>query len=130
MKQQGELVELKFMEKAYELGAIVSKPFGDNAKYDLITDLNGCKRIQVKSTSCIKTDSKQGYSILCASGCKSKIAYDKMQIDLIAAYVIPENTWYLIPVEELGGSKRINLYPAVKNNNGKYEKFKNRWDLI
>lgn len=51
MKQQGDTAELKFMLLNQELGYTVSKPFGDNAKYDLIVDTcMELQRIQVKST--------------------------------------------------------------------------------
>ena len=51
MKNQGDNAELRFMLLNHELGNIVSKPFGDNAKYDLIVDTSTeLQRVQVKST--------------------------------------------------------------------------------
>lgn len=125
MKKQGDTAELKFMLLNQELGYIVSKPFGDNSKYDLIVD-DGLelKRVQVKSTS--RKDKSGGmdcYNCLVCSGRNSKEKYSKNDIDYVAIYIIPENTWYLIPVEQITG-KTVKLYPHRVSQRNTYEKFK------
>ena len=105
MKHQGDSAELRFMLLNHELGYIVSKPFGDNAKYDLIVDTgNILERIQIKSTS--RKDTSSGmdcYNCLVCSGKDSKYQYTEKDIDYLAVYVIPENAWYKIPVKEIKG---------------------------
>lgn len=131
-KAQGELTELMFYTLAYRKGWIVSKPFGDNARYDFIVDATGrLSRVQVKSTS-VKdhTGRHDRYTAVIAHGCKGKLRYTKNDVDLIAVYVIPENAWYIIPIAELGGSIKINIRPFSPNSKGKYERFKEAWDLF
>jgi hypothetical protein len=125
MKDQGELTELKFMCLAYEMGFIVSKPFGDNAKYDfLIDDKVSIKRIQVKSTQ-RKDHSKNNYCYNCsvAHGSLSKTYYTKDDIDAFVIYVIPEDAWYFIPIESVTG-KTIKLYPHRTPIKNTYERFR------
>ena len=103
----------------------MSKPFGDNAKYDLIVDTNTeLQRVQVKSTARKETSSGMDcYNCLVCSGSDSKEKYSEKDIDYIAIYVIPENTWYKIPIKELKG-KTVKLYPHRTSQRNTYEKYK------
>jgi hypothetical protein len=50
-KLRGEWAELRFMTRAAERGLMISKPWGDSARYDLMIEHHGrVLRIQVKST--------------------------------------------------------------------------------
>lgn len=130
-KSQGELVELKFYVKAYEQDFIVSKPFGDNAKYDFIVDSgHRINRVQVKSVGSKDMSSRADrYRVAATHGKNSKNVYTEKQIDYLAAYVIPLDVWYIIPVSELiSGS--LSLFPHRETSKGYYEKFKEAWDLF
>ena len=119
------------MARAIEDGAAVNLPFGDNQKYDCITDRNGLSRVQIKSTSrhetCARMDT---YNALVCHGASSKQKYTKADCDIIAIHVIPCDAWYLIPIENISG-KTVKLYPhradCITN---KYEKWRDRWDLL
>lgn len=129
-KKQGNISEIQFISAVISRGGSVSIPFGDNEKYDAIVDWKGLSRVQIKSTSRRDTENRSDkYSLLCASGLKQKVAYTKNDVDFIAAHVIPENAWYIIPIEKINGI-RINLYPHKENTKNKYEKWKERWDLL
>ena len=125
MKQQGDTTELRFMLLNQELGYTISKPFGDNAKYDLIVDTDiELQRIQVKSTRRKETSSGMDcYNCLVCSGADSKQKYSDKDIDYIAIYVIPENAWYKIPVKDIKG-KTVKLYPHRKSQRDTYEKYR------
>ena len=59
-KHRGDVYEMHFMIEASNRGFGVSKPFGDNERYDIILD-GGRRlwRVQVKGTECVhKTDSR------------------------------------------------------------------------
>lgn len=138
MKDQGELAELKFYYEAFNRGITVSKPFGDNQKYDFITDNNGrLKRVQVKSVSTkTKTSTKRKkYRPLIAHGRNTKKLYTKNQVDLICIFIIPEDVFYLVPIEKVNVI-RLTLYPNGNFNKkhhrgaGKYEEFKEAWNLL
>lgn len=125
MKQQGDTAELRFMLLNHELGYIVSKPFGDNAKYDLIVDTGTeLQKIQIKSTKRKETSCGMDcYNCLVCSGGDSKQRYSDQDIDYIAIYVIPENAWYKIPIKEIKG-KTVKLYPHRQSQRDTYEKYR------
>ena len=125
MKQQGDATELRLMLLNHELGYTVSKPFGDNTKYDLIVDTGKeLQRVQVKSTRRKETSGGMDcYNCLVCSGSDSKQVYTEKDIDYIAIYVIPENAWYKIPIVEIKG-KTVKLYPHRNSQRNTYEKYR------
>ncbi len=125
MKNQGDEAELKFMLLNYKLGYTISKPFGDNSKYDLIVDTGiELQRIQIKSTKRKENSSGMNcYNCIVCHGKDNKKKYSKNDIDYVVVYVIPEDTWYKIPVDEVKG-KSVKLYPHRDSNRNTYEKYK------
>jgi hypothetical protein len=45
--------------------------------------------------------------------------------DILAIYVEPESSWYLIPTEDLPESKDMAITIG-----GKWEKYKDNWDIL
>ncbi len=131
MKEQGNIVELKFMAKAMGLGIAVSLPFGDNQPYDCITDRNGLSRVQIKSSSRIDRSSRlNAYNVLVSHGSNNKIKYTEDDCDIIAIYIIPQDSWYIIPIDFIAG-KTVKLYPHVDNEKEyKYEIWREKWNLL
>ena len=124
-KQQGDNAEIRYMLLAHSLGHVISKPISDNSQYDLIVDTGKeLERIQVKSTSRKDTSSRMDcYKCLVNRNKNNDKCYTKNTIDYIAVYVIPEDTWYKIPIEEING-KDVKLYPHRIPKNGIYEQYK------
>jgi len=131
-KQRGEWVELRFMAAAAERGFHVLKPWGDSRPYDVGIDHSpNFLRIQVKSTTC-----RTGTGYFCQfmpHGRKER--YKLSELDLFAAYVIPVETWYLIPAALLLGAQRktgLMLYPVepLKKDRYSYEAYKEAWPLL
>ena len=114
-KRQGELAELAFMSKAASLGFGVAKPYGDSERFDFIVSRDHrLWRVQVKSTR----TAKRGVYEISAHGCwGARDIYTKDEIDFIVAYVVPENAWYIIPIEATRGRKRLCLHPNVPAKN-------------
>jgi hypothetical protein len=79
-----------------ELGLPASKPWGDNSRYYFVVD-SGERlwRVQVKSTSCLCGNR---YAVA-AHGSDPTLPYGPEEIDFLVALVIPEDAWYVIPVE-------------------------------
>jgi hypothetical protein len=129
-KQRGEWVELKFMGEAAEQGLQVLKPWGDSSAYDVAVDPGrGFVRVQVKSTIC-RTQS--GYLCDFKPGPNSR-PYTPRQLDFFAAYVIPEDVWYLIPASVLLRRQRaVVLSPINPRYPGRYryECYKEAWPLL
>jgi hypothetical protein len=106
-KARGEWAELCFMTRATELGFIVTKPWGDMAPFDLALEHHGhFARVQVKCT----------------------IYHRPTQIDFFAAYVIPTNTWYILPLKATHSQPDILLTPHRPKS--KYAKYQEAWHLL
>ena len=122
-KARGEWAELRFMTRATALDLRVTKPWGDSAPYDLATDYRGrFRRVQVKCTLFHRGNSYKCH--LDSNG----LPYRPDQIDFIAAYVIPTDTWYIIPIKAIPNQPEILLSPHRKNS--KHDKYKEAWHLL
>ncbi len=130
-KRKGEMAELIFVIKAASMGFAVSKPYGDSEPYDLVVEDKGrLLRIQVKS---VFTTTRWGYSVAVArKRLRHHLQYSDQEIDFIAAYVVPHDAWYIIPVAEIVNSIHIRLYPdgTKKRDGGRFEKYREAWDLL
>jgi len=123
-KRRGEWAEMCFMMRASELGMEVSKPWGESAHYDFIVEkARRTARVQVKSTI---ARCRTGYS------CKVRdchgSAYEGDPFDFVAAYLILEDIWYIIPERMVRGKSAVGLYPRLKWS--KYERFREAWHLL
>jgi len=123
-KHQGELVELKFLARAAELGLQVSKPYGDSAPYDFIVESGGdVFKVQVKST---RFNDKRCKAFMCATGGRGR-RYRQEEVDFVAAYVVTDDTWYIIPLAAIPG-RHISLNPRFQRN--KWRIYREAWDLL
>jgi hypothetical protein len=133
-KRKGMMGELIFVVKASSMGFSVSKPYDGTEPYDLVIEENGrLLRIQVKS---VFTTCRWGYSVSVQRHSKGHgrpaIQYSAEEIDFIAAYVVPHDAWYIIPVFEIVSRAHIRLYPegAKRNDGALFEKYREAWDLL
>jgi hypothetical protein len=123
-KQRGEWVELLFMTRAAKRGYIVSKPWGDSARYDVGIEQDGrFKRVQMKGTDCRKCG---GYVCLLFGGRKQ--AYTTKQIDYFAIYLLEEDVWYIFPAKRLAGQGSVTLSP--RHARSAYGRYKEAWELL
>jgi len=101
-KSKGEVAEIRFAAVAIAYGLALARPWGDSEKFDFIT-VNACT---------------QGKS------------YTEDEVDFLAAYVFPANTWYIIPIRALRGAKMLLLHPESRRSSGKWEAFREAWRLF
>jgi PD-(D/E)XK endonuclease len=131
-KEKGELAELAFLHKAASLGFGVAQPHGDSERYDFILD-SGERfwRVQVKSTSYIEADRSAYVANVCHNYKGRKVrAYQAMEVDFIAVYIVPLDTWYIIPVNQLGALRSLRLYPSGCQGADRFEAFREAWHLM
>ncbi len=125
-KRMGEVAESAFLHKAMDLGLVVAKPWGDSSRYDFVVDSGGrLLRVQVKSTECLCVDRYAA----AAHGCDPRVPYNAQEIDFLVAWVVPENAWYVIPVQAFAPRKHLWLYPRGVHA-GQYEKYRESWELL
>ena len=127
-KRRGELAELAFLHKATALGFRLSKPYGDSDRYDFITDSgNRLYRVQVKCT----TQFLNGhYHLNTHRRIHGKaVPYTLDEIDFFGALVIPENSWFLIPLSHVLGITSL-LLPQRKARKHPYQRYREAWPLL
>jgi hypothetical protein len=124
-KLRGELAELRFMTKAAEHGLRMIKPWGDSSRYDFAVETGGkFLRIQVKSTSI-----HPGNHFVCPLSRARQRPYEANDFDFLAVYIVPIDTWYIIPIKVIRKHKKgIGLSPH--NSLSKHAIYKEAWNLL
>lgn len=83
-------------------------------------------RVQVKS---VATLYRGQYQVLAAHGNRKKRPYLKGEIEFLAVYIFPTNTWYIMPLEALGGKMRLR-FPKKPNPRHKFSPYLEAWHLL
>jgi len=124
-KERGEIAEMAFLVKAWSMGFGVAKPWGERGRHDFIVDTRGelC-RVQVKSAH--HASAEGGYTIH-AHGNDGKRPYTKDEIDVLVAYVVPEDVWYVVPVEAFQEFTSMKLFPSSKRRRSRHEQYREAW---
>jgi hypothetical protein len=78
-------------------------------------------RVQVKSAHRVSLTKGGGYQIQAHAGGRS---YRAREIDLLAAYVVPEDVWYVFPPIAFRKMKALRLYPPPGGKNSKFDKYR------
>ena len=106
MQIKGLTTELIITQKFIELGFIVSIPYGNNSRYDLLVDTgDNIWKIQCKSSKLNENDSyivNVSNGVYTATTHKTK-HYTKEEIDFIVTVI--EDQLVVIPVEMIENSK-------------------------
>jgi len=156
-KRRGELAELVFQLIATRMGFAVCKPYGDSERYDFVLDARQsyCHserrrslakqaivageepafprslpllwRVQVKAS----TQLLNGLYRINAHRRLGRraVPYRPGEIDFIAAYIIPEDTWYIIPLHAVRGTSL--LFRRKKDRRpGLYDQYREAWHLL
>ena len=124
-KERGEWAESMFIARATEEGLPASKPWGDTRSYDCVVGRPGkFVAVQVKCTI-FKNPEGEGY--ICSTSSSHK-RYRPGAFDFLAAYVIPEDAWYIIPAKLIFAMKAISL--CTVSGEAKYEEYREAWHLL
>lgn len=124
-KKRGEWAESVFLARASEEGLAASKPWGDSRSFDCVVGRPGkFVAVQVKCTIA-KLEKGEGY--ICST-CSSHKPYKKGSFDYLAAFVIPEDVWYIIPARLVFGLRSISL--CTVGGEAKYEEYREAWSLL
>jgi hypothetical protein len=138
-KRRGELSELAFALAAARNGFGISKPFGDSERYDIILDPSQCNppnsgarprlvRVQVKSSTSLLYGL---YHVSIQRSLRGRVVpYRLSEIDFIAAYVIPEDSWFLFPFPHIHGRSSLLLSPKRRRRHHPYDGYREAWRLL
>lgn len=110
----------------------MAQPYGGKEPYDFILD-SGERfwRVQVKSCS-YAVPGRSSYVANAwhvGKGSKSK-AYGPEEIDFLVIYIVPLDTWYIIPGNQLASLRFLRVYPPACRGGGRFEAFREAWHLM
>src|ERR1700690_2182746 len=124
---QGELGETAFMHKATSLGFPLALPYGHLHRYDFIVESGrNLWRVQVKTSTFLV----RGFYRLCVYNYNSLAAYAESEIDFVAVLVIPEDTWYILPVREVLERRTLFFRPTGDPRVDPYAYYREAWHLL
>lgn len=127
-KSKGNLGEIKVASEFIKYGCMVSFPFGDNARYDLVVDMNGeLKKVQVKYAA--SKNANGAWRCMCVSSTNhttnKKLDKYKNDVDIMAYYIPELDICIMFNIEEIGDKTSIhvrNEAPLNSQNNVIYIK--------
>ncbi|HVP55917.1 MAG TPA: group I intron-associated PD-(D/E)XK endonuclease [Candidatus Eisenbacteria bacterium] len=109
-KRLGEMAEAGFLAKAPRMRFAVACPWGDSERYDFIVGAGGkLWRVQLKSAHRVGQDGCYSFRMHGSS----LAAYQEKDVDVLVAYVVPEDAWYLFPVRALRGLRSLKLFSGA-----------------
>ncbi len=122
-KLRGEWAELLFMARAAERGFQLARSLGDSYRWDVIVEHEyGFHRVQVKCTS-----ERLGRGYICRNHSSKGHVYTAKEIDFLAVYVVPTETWYVIPMKDVT-TNHVYLDPGRPH--AKYAPYREAWHLL
>ena len=109
--RKGDIAELAVAKRFLELGYLISIPFGDDAPYDLVAEMNGVlKRVQVKHIKPLKNTLR--FRLLADSGRPYKET-----TDLMVGYNPDDGKMYMIEPNKFDANRMVTLKLNKPKNN-------------
>jgi hypothetical protein len=128
-RRHGDLGEVAFLHKATELGLMVAQPYGTNHPFDFLVQ-GGQKiyRIQVKAVSHMRGGL---YALITRRSQGRRLrAYSRSEVDFVAVYIIPEDTWYILPVREVENRLTLLFRPKGYHRPDPWAHYREAWHLL
>ena len=126
-KRCGEAIEAAFLAKVCNLRIPVCKPWGDSERYDFVVDGGkGFWRVQVKGASYCSL-SRDGSKYHAGAGSNGK-TFTKKDMDFVVVQIVPEELWYVVPIEIAEGLTALWFNPRSKK--ARFEKYREAWCLL
>lgn len=116
-KAVGAQTELQCLTYLHGLGYDISIPWGDNARYDFVLDVNHklyklqCKTSRKEENGVYKFSCRSTY--VNSSGNRTA-TYTDDDVDFFCTFI--ENQCYLIPRKETGNREKVMRFVKPKNN--------------
>jgi hypothetical protein len=151
-KRRGEISELAFALAAARQGFGISRPYGDSERYDIILDSSNISpvipnraqgalrnllyssirprlvRVQVKSSTQLQYGLYRVNAHRRING--RAVPYTLAEIDFFAAYVIPEDSWFIFPLTHILGATAVTLSPKRRRKPHINNPYREAWHLL
>jgi hypothetical protein len=118
-----------FLHKATELGFMVAQPYGTGYPFDFIVQGGqNLWRMQVKAVAHMR----DGLYAICIRRSQSRrwLTYSKSEVDFVAVYIIPEDTWFILPVREVADRSMLMFRPKGYYRPDIYAHYREAWHLL
>ena len=127
--KRGELGEVAFLHKAISLGFDLSLPYGFMHPYDFVVDGGrNLWRVQVKTTT-LMVYGLYRVGIHRRTHYRPQ-AYTASEIDFVAVYILPEDTWYILSVHEVVERTALMFRPKGYTRRDIYAHYREAWHLL
>lgn len=127
-KQIGATSEAKILAACLARGWVVSLPFGNMSRYDMIVDV-GVKLLKVQcKTGHLKNGLIQFDTVSTNPSTYEKLDY-ALDADILAVYSEFNNQVYWIPVNEIKTDRLFLRIDPPKNNQAKYVKWAKNYEF-
>ena len=90
--------------------------------------LSRLRRVQVKGTTQLVEGLYRVNSCRRVNG--SVVPYTPAEIDFFAAYIIPEDTWYILPVQVVTETTSLLFRRKADRKPGAYDAYREAWHLL
>ena len=135
-KRRGEISKLAFALAAARQGFGISRPYGDSERYDIILDPSHLDphtrprlvRVQVKSSTQLQYGLYRVNAHRRING--RAVPYKLSEIDFFAAYVIPEDSWFIFPLTHILGATAVTLSPKRRRKPHPNDPYREAWHLL
>ncbi len=135
-KRRGEISELAFALAAARQGFGISRPYGDSERYDIILDPPHLEpharqrliRVQVKATTQVVDGLYRVNAHRRING--RAVPYTLSEVDFIAAYIIPEDAWFILPLAHILGQTSLLFRPKKSRRPCPYADYREAWHLL
>jgi len=67
---------------------------------------------------------------ICRHANRERRAYTESEIDFVAVYIVPEDTWYILPVREVVGHQCLRFRPKGYGRGDIHERYREAWRLL
>jgi hypothetical protein len=127
---RGDLGEVSFVRKAMSLGFVVAKPYGNNHPYDFfVKSGTNLWRVQVKTCSFVRNGLYTATFRHFRNGARTP--YTEADFDFVAVYVMPEDTWYVLPVHNVAGRCTMKFRaPTANRRRDPHAYYCEAWHLL
>lgn len=117
------------MHKATSLGFPLALPYGHLHRYDFIVESGrNLWRVQVKTSSFMMRGLYR--LILYNPTDRPGRTYTESEIDFVAVYIVPEETWYILPVREVLQRQSLLFRPTGYPRSDPYAYYREAWHLL
>ena len=132
-KRFSQVGEIGLVPRALLNALLVFRPYGDCDPFDYIVGtLLRLWRVQVKTTMNLvgRMYHANVKHTVSANGSRASRCYTADEIDFFAIYLVPEDTWYIVPVEVVDGRLGLSIHAHDHLKIGPWLPYREAWHLL